>query len=73
MKISLGPFTPHTLWEVVIDGSNLLSTLTTIFGFISFSTEMLRQVIIFDLRLPSQEVDENCMLLGYYMVCSGNF
>ena len=53
MKISLGPVTPHTHWEVVIDGSNLLSTLTTIFGFISFSTEMLRQFIIFDLRLPS--------------------
>jgi hypothetical protein len=34
---------------------------------------MLRQFIIFDLRLPSREVDENCMLLGYYMACSGKF
>jgi len=49
-----------------------LSTLTTIFWFISFSTEMLRQFIIFDLRLPSREVDENCVLLHYYTMCSGN-
>jgi hypothetical protein len=72
IKISLVPVTPHTHLKVVNDGSNLLSTLTTIFGFISFSTEMLRQSIIFDLRLPSQEVDENCALRGYYTACSGN-
>lgn len=60
------------IWRQSLMEVTSLSTLTTIFWFISFSTEMLRQFIIFDLRLPSREVDENCVLLHYYTMCSGN-